>query len=213
VSISPDAWTEIIAAGVRHRYQPGDVLLRQGEPPTHVLALLNGRVKASRTSCGGEVLVLAVRGPGEILGDISVLGGGDRSATITAADPCDTRLITADRFLPLVRSLGLEAELFRHAMSRIRESEEWRAELATLPAGPRLAWTLLRLAVPGPPGPLDVCLNQEELGQAAGLSRSTVAAELAHLRAAGAVVTARRRVLIADLQALQSVAVCGRRSV
>jgi CRP-like cAMP-binding protein len=89
-------------------------------------------------------------------------------------------------------------------MARIREGEEWRAELATLAAGPRLARTLMRLAAPGPDGSADVGLDQAELGQAAGLSRSTVAAELARLREQGVVVTVRRRVIIANLSRLQS---------
>jgi CRP/FNR family transcriptional regulator, cyclic AMP receptor protein len=149
VSVSAEAWGRLLSAGSVRFYEPGAVLLRQGEQATHVLALVAGRVKASRTVRDGSVLVLAVRGPGEILGEIAVLGGEGRSATIVAVDRCETRIIRADRFLLLVRSLGLESQLLRHAMARIREAEAWRAELAALPAGARLIRTLLRLAVPG----------------------------------------------------------------
>jgi CRP/FNR family transcriptional regulator, cyclic AMP receptor protein len=187
--------------------------MRQGEPPTHVLALVGGRVKVLRVSPDGNVLVLAIRGPGELLGDISVLGDEDRSATVIAVDRCETRIIPADRFLFLVRSLGLEAELLRHAMSRIREAEAWRAELATLPAGPRLVRTLLRLAAPGPAMSADVGLDQTELGQAAGLSRSTVAVELARLREQGIIATARRRIVITDLPRLRALAESGSSNV
>lgn len=206
MSISAEAWARLLSAGGPHFYEPGAVLLRQGEPATHVLALIAGHVKALRTSHDGNVLVLAVRGPGEILGDISVLGGDSRSATVIAVDRCETRILPADRFLLLVRSLGLETQLFRHAMARIREGEAWRAELAALPAGPRLARTLLRLAVPGPDEPAEVGLDQTELGQAAGLSRSTVAAELARLREQGVIATTRRRIIITDLPSLQALA-------
>jgi CRP/FNR family transcriptional regulator, cyclic AMP receptor protein len=179
-------------------------LLRQGGPATHVLPLVAGHVRVTLTSPDGSVIVLGVRGPGEILGDIAVLGGDERSATVTAMDRCETRIIPADRFLLLVRSLGLERQLFRHVTARIRESEACRADLAVLPAGPRLAWTLIRLAVPRPDGSADVDLDQADLGQAAGLSRSTVAAELARLREQGLVTTARRRIVITDLLRLQT---------
>ena len=182
MNVSAEAWTRLLSAGAARFYEPGAILLRQGERASHVLVLVAGHVKAIRTSSDGSVLVLGVRGPGEILGDLAVLGGGRRSATVTAVDRCETRIIPADRFLLLVRSLGLETELLQHMMSRIREGEAWRAELALLAAGPRLARTLIRLAVPGPDGAADVSLDQTELGQAAGLSRSTVAAELARLR-------------------------------
>lgn len=166
-----------------------------------------------RDSPDGSVLVLAVRGPGEILGDISVLGGEGRSATVIAVDPCETRMIPAERFVRLVRSLGLESELLRHAMSRIREGEAWRAELAALPAGPRIVRTLLRLAAPAPAMPIDVGLDQTELGHASGLARSTVAAELARLREQGLVATSRRRIVITDLSRLRALAASGHGNV
>jgi CRP-like cAMP-binding protein len=142
-----------------------------------------------------------------------VLGGEDRSATVITVDQCETRIIPAGCFLFLVRSLGLEAQLLRHAMSRIREGEGWRAELAALPAGPRLMRTLLRLATPGPAMPVDVGLDQTELGQAAGLSRSTVAVELARLRDQGVIATARRRIVITDLSRLRALAESGHGNV
>lgn len=212
-SVSAEAWARLLSAGDVRRHEAGEVLLWQGDPPTHVLMLVSGRVKILRRSREGDVVVLAVRGPGEILGDISVLDGKDRSATVVAVDPCETRLVLADRFLCLVRTLGLESRLLRHTLSRIREGEAWRAELATLPARPRLVRTLLRLATPGPADSLDVGLDQTELGQAAGLARSTVAAELARLREAGIVATARRRIVITDIERLRALAGSGHGNV
>jgi CRP-like cAMP-binding protein len=122
-------------------------------------------------------------------------------------------MISAERFLLLVRSLGLESELLRHAMDRIREGEAWRAEMAALPAGPRIVRTLLRLAAPGPATSVDVGLDQTELGQAAGLARSTVAAELARLREKGLIATGRRRIVITDLGRLRALAASGHGNV
>jgi CRP/FNR family transcriptional regulator, cyclic AMP receptor protein len=206
VNVSAEVWARLLSSGAPRFHEPGTILLRQGEAATHVLVLVAGRIKASRTSADGSVLVLGVRGPGEILGDLAVLGGERRSATITAMDRCETRVIAADRFLLLVRSLGLESQLLRHMMARIREGEAWRAELALLAAGPRLARTLMRLTIPSPDGVTDVSLDQAELGQAAGLSRSTVAAELARLRELGVVTTTRRRIVVTDLSRLQTLA-------
>ena len=204
--VSAEVWARLLLSGTPHFYEPETVLLRQGEHATHVLPLVAGHVRVTRTSPDGSVLVLGVRGPGEILGDIGVLGGGSRSATVTAMDRCETRIIPAARFLLLTRSMGVERQLFRHVTDRIRESEDWRADLATLPAGRRLARTLIRLAFPGPNGSAEVVLDQAELGLAAGLSRSTVAAELGRLRKHGVVVTARRRIVIIDLPKLRALA-------
>lgn len=213
MSALAEVWERVASLGVARRREAGAVLLRQGDPPTHVLALVSGRVKVVRTSADGNALVLAVRGPGEILGDYSVLDGTGRSATVIAIEPCETRAVPADRFLSLVREHGLEAQLLRHAMRRIREGEEWRAELATLPAGPRLVRTLLRFSAASPTTPADVGLDQTELGLAAGLSRSTVAAELARLRDLGLISTTRRRTVITDLPGLRALADSGHGNV
>lgn len=210
MNVTDEAWRRLLTLGAARRHAPGSTLLRQGDPPTHVLALATGRVKVVRSSSDGDDLVLAVRGPGEILGDYSVLGEDGRSATVIAIEPCDTYAIPADRFLAFVRSSGLEADLLRHAMGRIRESEAWRAELGALPARTRLARTLLRFGA-DPSGAIG--LDQTEIGGAAGLARSTAANELAYLRKRGIVATTRRRVVITDLPALRELAGSSRPNV
>ena len=212
MDLSVEMCERLRAAGTGRRFAAGEVLLRQGDPPTHVLLLLSGRVKVSLTTPDGQVL-LAVRGPGELLGEMAVLGGDERSATVVAIEPCAAQVLEADRFRRLVRSAGLENELLRRAMRRIREGEAWRAETAALPAGPRVVRALLRLAVPGSGGPVDVGLGQSEIGQAVGLSRSVVAAELGRLREQGVVRTARRRIVITDPARLRAMAESGRGNV
>ena len=230
MGVSAQMWEQLLAAGVGRRFRRGEVMLRQGDPPSHVLLLMSGRVKVVLALPSGEIL-LAVRGPGELLGDIGVLGDQDegRSATVIAIDPCVTSVLPAARFRALVRSAGLGEELLRSAMRRLREGEKWRAETAVLPAGPRVARALVRLAAPGPtpktaprltatPGPaagepVEVALGQAEIGQAVGLSRGVVAAELSRLREQGVVVTSRGRIVITDLPRLRALAESGHGSV
>jgi CRP/FNR family transcriptional regulator, cyclic AMP receptor protein len=206
VNVSPEAWRRLLAASASHVHDPGAVLLRQGDAASHVLVIVKGRVKVFWTAPDGTTVVLAIRGPGEILGDITVLGGGSRSATVIAVDHCETRIIPADRFTLLVRSLHLENEIFQHAMARVLECDSWRADAMSLPAGVRLARALLRLSSPSSTDPPDVSLDQTEVGQAAGLARSTVAAELARLREVGIITTRRRRIVITDIQRLRTLA-------
>jgi|HubBroStandDraft_5_1064220.scaffolds.fasta_scaffold100240_3 hypothetical protein len=60
--------------------------MRQGDPGSHVFILAAGRVKIARVDSEGNELLLAVRGVGDIVGELAVLGGGLRSATVTALD-------------------------------------------------------------------------------------------------------------------------------
>jgi CRP/FNR family transcriptional regulator, cyclic AMP receptor protein len=213
MDFSAETWKLLVSAGAEVRFDTGESLLRQGDPPTHVSLLLSGRVKVLADSRDGTVLLLAVRGPGELLGTMGVIGGHVRSATVVALEPCVTRVLGAERFRELVRSHGLEEVLLRRTMRRVLEGEAWRAELAALSAEPRVARALERLATSGADGLPEVRLDQTEIGQAVGLARSMVAAALGRFRKLGLVLTERRRVVLLDLPGLRALTAPDHRSV
>jgi CRP/FNR family cyclic AMP-dependent transcriptional regulator len=181
--------------------------MRQGDHGGHVLVLTAGRVKVSRAERDGSVMLLAVRGPGQVLGEVSVLDESPRSATVTALDQCRTYLVSATRFRSMIGTFGLQDLILRHMVTMIREGEVIRAELAELPAAQRVIRALVRLgtaaAADGQPNGVDLGLSQDDLAAAVGLSRSAVAAELAGLRSLGLVVTGRQRLRIRDLARLR----------
>jgi CRP/FNR family cyclic AMP-dependent transcriptional regulator len=204
-------WERLVAAGVPRLYLPGRILMHQGDPADHVVVILEGRVKISRVNPDGNTLVLAVRGAGELVGELGLLNQDHRrSATVTAIDRCSTRFIPLHEFVAVVRAVDLERQLLQHVVQRLQEGEDVRAELATLPAPERVVRCLVRLAVPGGNGSvtgtggrIDIGLNQAELAQAAGVHRSTAAEVLKGLREEGLVVTQRRRLVITDLPRLR----------
>ncbi len=202
------AWHALQRDGAFRRYDAGAALLRQGEPGTHVLVLTAGRVKVTRVEPDGSELLLAIRGPGEVLGEIAVLDGATRSATVTALDSCLTYVLPAVKFRRIIDEFRLQDVLLGHVLARWREADDIRAELAELAASQRVVRTLIRFAVmagstTAAGRSVDVRLSQEELASATGLSRSAVAAELADLRKRGLVATARRRVVILDVDGLR----------
>ena len=163
-----------------------------------------GQAKVTRVDAEGNEHLLVIRGPGEVVGEISVLDGSVRSATVTALIPCITYVVASGRFLRIVREKQVEDILLRYVIARFRESEDARAELAMLPAMQRIARVLLRFAavVGGEHPELD--LSQDELAGATGLSRASVAAKLASLRRKGLIVTGRRSLVVRDLAGLRS---------
>lgn len=67
-------------------YAPGTVIFEQGGTADCVLLVRSGRVRIAAHGAGGDELVLAERGPGELLGDLSGIDGQPRSASVTALD-------------------------------------------------------------------------------------------------------------------------------
>jgi CRP/FNR family transcriptional regulator, cyclic AMP receptor protein len=177
------------------------VLVRQGEPGRYVLALTSGLVKVTRVEPDGHELVLAVRGRGEIIGEITYLDSQERSATVTAISGCLAYMVPEARFRRIVGEFNIGDAILRHVTARLRESEDIRSELSSLAPRRRIARMLLRFSVGE-----HCALSQWDIAKAVGLSRSAVAGELAWLRVHGLVSTGRGRVTITDLASLNDLA-------
>lgn len=208
--VPTDMWATLTAQGRPRVYQTGDVLVRQGELGTHVVVLIDGRVKSIRTDEDGAEVLLAIRGSGDIINEMAVIDAGLTSSTVSALTPCATRVVLAHEFLAFVRANDLALPLLRYATARRRESEQIRVELSTLSVSHRLVRMLLRLveAMDSPAGgavAVELGLPQEDLAHAIGASRSQVAAELARLRADGIVATGRCRLLVQDPGRLRAI--------
>jgi CRP/FNR family transcriptional regulator, cyclic AMP receptor protein len=199
-----ETWQALLASGAVRRFERGEVLMRQGEQGSYVFLLTAGRVKVARVDPDGNELLLAVRGVADVVGELAVLGGGMRSATVTALVPSITYVLSAAAFLRIIRERRMEQILLRYLIARQRESDDARAELAGLNAMQRVGRVMLRFAcVAGGEEP-DLGLSQEELAAATGLSRASVAAALATLRRRGLVATKRRSLVIRDLAKLRA---------
>jgi CRP/FNR family transcriptional regulator, cyclic AMP receptor protein len=182
----------------QRRWPSRTVLLRQGDPGTHVLVVTTGSAIVTRDGPDGDQVLLAVRGAGELYGELSVLGGGTRSCTVVAAEPCRVHVVLAKDFHRFVTTHDLLEPLLKHTIDRFREADEIRFELATAPVAGRLAAALLRLAAHGPRIPL----TQQELAQLIGASRNAVGHTLALWRTQGWLTTSGGLVLT-DLAALR----------
>jgi CRP/FNR family cyclic AMP-dependent transcriptional regulator len=215
--VSDDVWAALVSGGRQRTYEVGDVVLRQGDGRGHVVVLVDGLVKVARGQEDGGGVLLAIRGPGEIIGGMTVVDAGVSSATVSALVRCRAHVLAADEFMAFVAANDLALPLLRHAAVRQRESEDICVELSTLSVSRRLVRVLLRLAAAmggraSDTVAVDLGLPQEELARAIGASRSQVAAALARLRADGIVATGRRRVLVRDPARLRALDTAGSRA-
>lgn len=82
------------AAGTPREFRTGAVLFHEGDPSEHVLLILAGRVKIVASGNAAE-LTLAVRTPGDLVGELSAIDGQPRSATAEALEPLTAVVIPA----------------------------------------------------------------------------------------------------------------------
>lgn len=99
-----------------HTYYPGDVIMRQGEEESSVLIITAGVVQVSKTDERGNRIDVARLGSGDIVGEMSLLTGERRSATITALVQVSLIQVTKDGLQPLLERNPALSDAFAEVM-------------------------------------------------------------------------------------------------
>jgi CRP/FNR family cyclic AMP-dependent transcriptional regulator len=186
---------------VIRRWPAGSILFHEGDRADRVLLVREGRVKLVATEANGTETVLAVRGPGELLGEVAAVDGRPRSATAVAVDAVACSVVPAERFREVLETEpGAAMALLQVVAARLREAEGRRAEHGALDTVQRLGRRLLELAGTGT---TVSGLNQDDLAALIGGSRESVAKALQALRSAGLVRTGRRSIELLDPDGLR----------
>src|SRR2546423_541661 len=85
----------LLERGGRRRYRRGATVFHEGGGSDEIVVVLSGRVKVSTVTADGKEVVLAFRGPGDLLGELSAIDGEPRSATVGALEPVEAAVVPA----------------------------------------------------------------------------------------------------------------------
>lgn len=191
------------------RYGEHEVLFTEGGPADHVLIVERGMVSITNSSADGRVSMLALCGPGELVGDFACLDQSPRSATVTALTPLVGITIAAPVFrAALLSDARLTFELLRVTVGRIRMADLRLAEIGVHSAQDRILRLLVQLAtrigqhVSGSAHDVRVPITHQELADSVGASRGSAARLLRELRTLGVVTTRRGVIEVHDLERL-----------
>jgi CRP/FNR family transcriptional regulator, cyclic AMP receptor protein len=198
--------------GAMRDFPPGATMCFEGEPATHVFVLMAGWVKVLAVTSDGHEMVLALRGYGDIVGEIAGETTGYRNATVRTIDSVRALVVAHDRFSAFLDSYPVADHAYRRVVT-----QRWNDAATMLRKHPlttgaqRLAEVVLELAArhgSAAGGAIEVAmpLAQQELASLAGTSRATVTRALRNWRQRGYVRTGQRRITITDLQGLRHVA-------
>lgn len=198
----------LVAEGRSRSFADGAALCREGEPTTHVFILLAGWVKVVSATADGREALVALRGEGEVVGEIAGAVTGYRTATVRAIGPVRSLIIGVERFTAILDAHPGAANAYRRAITdRQYIAFELQLSYALTSGAQRLARLLLDLAErhgeATPQGVRTVLpLSQEELASLIGASRATVTRTLGDWRARHVISTQHRHVTILDQAAL-----------
>lgn len=208
-ALTRDERDALTARGAARRFEAGTPLFHQRDPWDRVVVLRSGRVKVSTVTGEGREVVLAFRGPGDLLGEQSAIDGEPRSATVTALEPVDAVVVAASAFRAFLEEHPRVALLLLSMLSRrLRDADRKRIEFAARDTVARVAARLVELAGEhgeprGDGVEITLPLSQDELAGWTGASREAVGRALHQMRSLGWVRTGRRRIEVVDLAALR----------
>jgi CRP/FNR family cyclic AMP-dependent transcriptional regulator len=186
----------------RRTYRRGEAVFHQGDPGQALHVVYRGRLKIVLPGQHGEEAVLTIVGPGDLFGDLALLDGAPRSASVVALEPVETAVLSRADFVGLLRRSPTVVDgLLATLAQTIRRLSEEVADLTFLDLHARLAKKLLELAeAHGRPvdGALEiqVPLTQEELASMIGATRPRVNKLLGLYEDRGAIARRGRHVLI-----------------
>lgn len=195
---------QLASVVARRQYRKGDAIFHKEDEGQSLFIVEDGAVRIYLPSAQGADLTLAILGPGDFFGDLSLLDGQPRSAGADAMQ--DTRALVLERsdFLDLMRSRPDAALAIMAVVSRrLRGTDEMASDLAFLDVSGRLAKKLLELAsshgVRRDDGTLlDVSITQEQLANMIGVTRESVNRNLATFRRIGLISNQGRRIVLRD---------------
>ncbi|MET7298196.1 MULTISPECIES: Crp/Fnr family transcriptional regulator [unclassified Embleya] len=199
---------ELRASMAEVALERGDSLFHEGDPGDRLYVVIEGKIKLHRSSNDGRENMLAVLGPGEMFGELSLFDPGPRTATATALT--DVRLLGlghSDLQPWLTGRPKVAAALLRAIARRLRRTNESLGDLVFSDVPGRVAKALLdlsrRFGVPADEG-IHVAhdLTQEELAQLVGASRETVNKALADFASRGWLRLEARAVVLMDVERL-----------
>ena len=174
------------------------------------MLLLTGRAKVFRVDKSGHELLLALCDPGELLGELGAIDGEPGIAHVGALDDLEALVVPAPDFRRHLETVPRVAVvLLEDIVRRFRETTVRRAQFSSSDTTGRLIARILELAdrygQPCADGiAIELPISQEELAAWTGSSRAGVTGAIQSLRELGWISTARRRIVVTQLEAMRA---------
>ncbi len=209
-SLSDAELRAIADLATRKRVRARETVFQQSEPGNELYVLLTGHLKVVSTDPEGRDAGLSVMGPGEVFGEVALLDGGARSATVVALDPCELLVIRREHWLRFLKSSPDTAiQLLAVLAGRLRRLTERTEDIAFLRVGERLAKRIVGLA--GEYGEktkdggtrITVKLSQQEIGELVNATRESANKHIKAWEDEGLVSQESGHIVIRDLDALR----------
>ncbi len=203
-SFSDQQLAALLPAVQHRRFPRGSCIIRAGEETDALYIILAGRAKVLIPDDDGNEVILSNLGPNEFFGEMGLLDDQPRSATVEAAEPCETLRIARGPFLACLRdNFDAAMLIIRNLVKRLRDADRKIESLALVDVYGRVARLLIEMAQPvegqwivekAPP--------KQEIARMIGASREMVSRVVKDLQEKGAIRAEKRKIYIIDRESM-----------
>ncbi len=168
------------------RYQKRTVIIEKGEESSILYVLERGRAKVYVADDAGKEIVLRELGPGDHFGELALLGGSPRTASVMTLTDCEARLLTGSVFRDfLTKHPEVALVLIRHLARQVADLTDTASDLALLSVYGRIAKVLIESAQDEDGRLITGPLTQQQIADRVGCSREMVSRIVGDLRTGG----------------------------
>jgi CRP/FNR family transcriptional regulator len=200
---------QVVSVAIPRSFPKGVRVFHEGDDSDACYIVRSGDLRVTREHSDGRAIALATLSSGDFFGELAMLDGGARSASVETLSDAELLALPAIDMRRVIAAHGeIAAKLIVALTRRLRETNERvaRQSFQTVPS--RVAGVLAQLiaeeAIPEDRDGITVRMTQADLAQLAGTSRESVSRFLATLERAGVVIVGRGRVTIVEPRRLRS---------
>ena len=207
-TLSDDELAHVARVTMARRFDAGATVFKEGDEGSTCYIVRAGRTRAIREHPDGRSITLAHFGPGDIFGEMAMLDGERRSATVEATQDTEAiAILSADMHRLLREHADISVKLIAALGQRLRDTNERLTRQSFQTVQSRVAATLVQLVAAAREsgageGDVLITTTQAELAQLAGTSRESASRFLAVLERAGIIAQGRGRLTVHDPEAL-----------
>lgn len=205
---------KLIAPLIELRYYPArETVVWEGEGGGALFHVLSGYLKATTAGADGQELLLSIMGPGEVFGELSLLDGQPRSASVITLEASELAMLDRASFIGLLeRSPKLALNLLKVVTQRLRNLSRRAENVACMDVRTRLAEALVFLAdkhgkTLGSTVHIPFKLSQHDLGSMVGATRESVNKLLRDWTETGVLSHVAGRLTVTNFPALRQIIV------
>ncbi len=205
-SLKYDELEAITKVSLVKTFPKDKIILLENEEGDTLFTIIKGKVKVTTYSEHGKEVIFSILYDGDFFGDMSLLDGKPRSASVVAIEDSEVRLIRRADFNRLLeKHPRIALKLLEELTSRLRKADERIESLALLDVTGRIAGTLLQLAKDTsrntPEGTVIKSRPaHHELANMAGTTRETVTRILKQLEMKGYITISGKDITIIDTE-------------